>query len=137
MSITDIMYGTTEVLILDSHNKLEVCSALEFNHERHANMADLVKLRQKVSEVIFTVVIIILCLAGNSDLYPCILHMMRFRESYNLMSTNNLIILAMIVPQYVLRIPEVLLTSKNPNMQGSGRSSESFRRAPLWCCTMA
>ena len=44
--------------------KLDVCSSLTLMHERYANMADLVKLRTKVSEVIFNklLVMIFLCL---------------------------------------------------------------------------
>ena len=47
------MNGSTEGSILVSHIKLDVCSSLTLMHERYANMADLVKLRTKVSEVIF------------------------------------------------------------------------------------
>ena len=43
MCIMNIMYGRIAVSILDSHNKLDVCSSLVFIHERHTNMVDLVK----------------------------------------------------------------------------------------------
>ena len=53
MRITHAMNGSTEGSILVSHIKLDVCSLLTLMNERYANMADLVKLRTKVSEVIF------------------------------------------------------------------------------------
>ena len=52
MCTTHAMNGSTEWSILVSHVKLDVCFSLTLIHERHANMANLVKLRQKVSEVI-------------------------------------------------------------------------------------
>ena len=51
--ITHAMNGSTEGSIFVSHIKLDVCSSLTLIHERHANMADLVKLRKKGSEIIF------------------------------------------------------------------------------------
>ena len=53
MRITYAVNGSTEGSILVSHIYLDVCSSLTLMHERHANMDDLVKLRKKVSEVIF------------------------------------------------------------------------------------
>ena len=53
MRITHAMNGNTEGSIWVSHIYLDVCSSLTLMHERYANMADLVKLRTKVSEVIF------------------------------------------------------------------------------------
>ena len=51
--ITHAIHGSTEGSILVSHINLDVCSSLTLTHERHANMADLVKLRKKGSEIIF------------------------------------------------------------------------------------
>ena len=53
MHITHAVYGSTEGSILVSHIYFDVCSSLALIYERHANMDDLVKLRKKVSEVIF------------------------------------------------------------------------------------
>ena len=53
MRITHAVNASTEGSILVSHIYVDVCSSLTFMHERHANMDDFVKLRKKVSEVIF------------------------------------------------------------------------------------
>ena len=53
MHITHAVNGSTEGSILFSHIYLDVCSSLTLMHERDANINDLVKLRKKVSEVIF------------------------------------------------------------------------------------
>ena len=50
MRIMHAMNGSTEESILVSHIKFDVCSSLILIHERYATMADLVKLRKKVSE---------------------------------------------------------------------------------------
>ena len=62
--ITHAMIGSTEGAILVSHIEFDVCSSLTLMHERYANMAELVKLRTKVSEVIFqlAVAVLFLCL---------------------------------------------------------------------------
>ena len=53
MRITHVMNGSTEGSILVSYMKLDVCSSLTLIHERHANMADLVKFQKTVLKVIF------------------------------------------------------------------------------------
>ena len=53
MHITHVMNRSTEGSILVSHIKLDVCFSLTSIHERYSNMANLVKLRKKVSNVIF------------------------------------------------------------------------------------
>ena len=53
MRITQMMNGSTECSILVSHIKLNVCLLLTSINEKHANMADLVKLQKTVSEIIF------------------------------------------------------------------------------------
>ena len=47
------------------------------------------------------------------------------------------LIVALICLQYVLRITKVHFTSTKSKMRGPSRSSKSFRRAPLWCWSMA
>ena len=42
--ITHPIHGSTEGSILVSHIDLDVCSSLTLTYDRHANMADLVKL---------------------------------------------------------------------------------------------
>ena len=53
MRITHAVNGSTEGSNLVSHIYLDVSSSLTLMHERYTNMDDLVKLRKKVSEVIF------------------------------------------------------------------------------------
>ena len=51
--ITHMMYGRKEGSFSVSHIKSDVCLSLAFNHVRHENMAKVVKLQKKVSEVTF------------------------------------------------------------------------------------
>ena len=52
-------------------------------------------------------------------------------------NVNKALFLHWLADNIVLRVSKVLLWSNISTIRGYGRSSESFRRAPWWCCAMA